>query len=233
MQQQSDSVDQLATALAKAQGALKPAAFNRTNPHFRNRYADLASVLEAIRGPLASNGLSVTQATTLADGALVLVTTLRHASGQWCASTYPLPLGAKPQELGSALTYARRYALSALVCLAADEDDDGEATRTSSGAQPASAPVPAMREPVGFGDWWARAEYLADNTGIEALVAHWRAASRDIRAFVDATCRAKWDGLKADAEKVTAPKPVDVEDMKDRLRKFVTPEPVADETEPF
>src|SRR5690349_8719611 len=97
------------------------ATFNRINPHFKNRYADLAAVLDAIRKPLVDNGLSVTQTTEIRENGFVLVTTLRHASGQWIASEYPLPLGAKPQELGSALTYARRYSLSAIACIAADD----------------------------------------------------------------------------------------------------------------
>jgi hypothetical protein len=122
----SESTAELSAALAKAQATMKSATFNRINPHFKNRYADLASVLDAVRKPLADNGLAITQTTEMQDGAFVLVTTLWHG-GQWISAVYPLPLGAKPQELGSALTYARRYSLSSLVCIAADEDDDAEA----------------------------------------------------------------------------------------------------------
>ncbi len=134
MPMESDQIADLAAALAKAQGLMGPAIINKQNPHFKNRYADLAAVMEAVRKPLSDNGLSVTQTTELRDGMLILRTTLRHASGQWLASDYPLPLGAKPQELGSAMTYGRRYELSALVGVAADEDDDGEATRRGNGA---------------------------------------------------------------------------------------------------
>lgn len=133
MPMESDQIADLSAALAKAQGQMGPAIINKQNPHFKNRYADLAAVMEAVRKPLSDNGLSVTQTTELRDGTLILRTTLRHASGQWVASDYPLPLGAKPQELGSALTYGRRYELSALVGVAADEDDDGEATRKGNG----------------------------------------------------------------------------------------------------
>lgn len=126
---QSDSVAKLADALAKAQAVMKAATINKTNPHFKNRYADLAAVLEAIRKPLSDNGLSITQTTEVRDGGFVLVTTLRHSSGEWISSEYPLPVAAKPQELGSALTYARRYSLSAMACIAADEDDDAEGAR--------------------------------------------------------------------------------------------------------
>lgn len=141
---QSDNTAELSAALAKAQAEMKAATFNKTNPHFKNKYADLAAVLEAIRKPLADNNLSTTQTMEIREGGLVLVTTLRHATGQWIASEYPLPVNAKPQELGSALTYARRYSLSAIACIAADEDDDAEGAR--QGDQVSSAPKP--RSPV-------------------------------------------------------------------------------------
>lgn len=126
---QSDNTADLSGALATAQANMKAATFNKVNPHFKNKYADLAAVLDAVRKPLADNGLSVTQTTEIREGGLVLLTTLRHKTGQWIASEYPLPSAAKPQELGSALTYARRYSLSAIACIAADEDDDAEGAR--------------------------------------------------------------------------------------------------------
>lgn len=141
----SEITADLAAALAKAQSGMKAATFNKINPHFKNKYADLSAVLEAIRKPLADNGLSVTQTTEVRDGGFVLVTTLHHSSGQWIASEYPLPQAAKPQELGSALTYARRYSLSAIACIAADEDDDAEGARTSG--QVATAPKPKIINP--------------------------------------------------------------------------------------
>jgi hypothetical protein len=137
---QSEQTADLAAALAKAQGQMRAAAFNKTNPHFKNKYADLAAVIDAIRAPLADNGLSYTQTTEIRDSGFALVTTLRHSTGQWVASEYPLPMAAKPQELGSALTYARRYSLSAIACIAADEDDDAEGARTTE--QTASTPSP-------------------------------------------------------------------------------------------
>jgi hypothetical protein len=143
---QSEQTADLSAALAKAQGAMKAATFNKTNPHFKNKYADLAAVIDAIRKPLADNGLSYTQTTEIREGGLALVTTLRHATGQWVASEYPLPMAAKPQELGSALTYARRYSLSAIACIAADDDDDAEGARTSG--QTSSTPSPIKPEKI-------------------------------------------------------------------------------------
>ena len=134
----SETIDQLADALAKAQGEIKNAAFNRINPHFKNRYADLASVFDALRGPFSKNGIAVTQTTEVREGMMLLVTTVAHASGQWFASEYPLPSpgAVRPQELGSALTYARRYSLQSIAGIAADDDDDAEAAEKTTKTLP-------------------------------------------------------------------------------------------------
>jgi len=133
---QSEQINELAAALAKAQGAMQNATMNRTNPHFKSKYADLSSVLDAIRAPLASSGLAVAQTMLATERGMTLRTTLMHSSGQFIATEYPLPATQRPHEMGSALTYARRYSLSALVCNASDEDDDGNvamATKPSNG----------------------------------------------------------------------------------------------------
>lgn len=128
---QSDQINDLSAALASAQGAMRSATFNRINPHFKNRYADLAAVWDAIRDPLSKNGLSITQTMGPYGEGFYLFTTLRHASGQWVQSLQPLPLAAKPQEFGSALTYARRYSLCAIIGIAAEDDDDANAAQNS------------------------------------------------------------------------------------------------------
>ena len=139
---QTENTNELAAALAKAQGAMEAAKFNKV-VNFSGRsykYADLAAVIEAIRKPLADNGLALTQTTEIREGGFVLVTTLRHSSGQWLASEYPLPLAAKPQDLGSAMTYAKRYSITSLICIAADEDDDAGAAQENG--QTNSKPAP-------------------------------------------------------------------------------------------
>lgn len=133
--QQSEQINELAEALAKAQGQMENAKKDSTNPHFKSSYADLAAVVTAIRKPLSDNGLSFIQATELdASGNVNLVTTLAHKGGQWVRSFYPVrPVQANPQGFGSAMTYARRYSLAAIVGLAAeDEDDDGNAASAGS-----------------------------------------------------------------------------------------------------
>jgi hypothetical protein len=125
----SDSIGELAKALAAAQGEMTSASKDATNPHFKSRYATLASVWDAIRGPLSRNGLSVSQVleTPDAGSGVIVRTMLLHSSGQWIASRYVMPIPDKltPQAVGSAITYARRYALSAIVGIAPDDDDDG------------------------------------------------------------------------------------------------------------
>ena len=122
----SPAINEIAGALALAQGEMQNAKINRINPHFKNRYADLASVRDAIHVALAKHGLATTQTMSCGDETFTLRTTLMHKSGQWIASDYPLPMNAKPQELGSALTYARRYSLTSIVGISADDDDDAE-----------------------------------------------------------------------------------------------------------
>lgn len=122
---QSEQINELAGALAKAQGQMANAVMNRTNPHFKSKYADLSSVLDSTRGPLSANGLAVIQTMQATERGMVLRSTLAHSSGQWIATEYPLPATQRPHEMGSALTYARRYSLAALICNSADEDDDG------------------------------------------------------------------------------------------------------------
>lgn len=135
---ESEQTAELAAALAKAQSVMGPAIINRVNPHFKNRYADLAAVYDAIRKPLSDHGLSLTHQNQIRDGVLIVLTKLRLGD-QWIASEFPAGAASEsPQKLGSGITYARRYNAASLVAIAADEDDDGEATRKANGQhQPA------------------------------------------------------------------------------------------------
>lgn len=126
---QSESIKELATALAKVQASIQPASKNATNPHFRSKYADLGAIWDACRKPLADNGLSVVQMPTdSTDGRVALTTMLLHTSGEYISATCSTRLQQdSAQGVGSALTYLRRYALAAMVGIVADEDDDGNA----------------------------------------------------------------------------------------------------------
>jgi hypothetical protein len=126
---QSENIHELAAALSKAQAEMGAATKNKTNPHFKYRYADLGTVWDVVRPVLSKNGLCVMQTTELSeDGSKVmLVTILAHTSGQWMKSSVPLnPAKNDSQGMGAAMTYMRRYSLSAMLGVVCDEDDDGE-----------------------------------------------------------------------------------------------------------
>ena len=131
--QKSESIAALAAALAIAQGEMKGAVKDSANPFFKSKYADLASVVEAIRLAFSDNGLSYIQTVEPSDKDEVRVeTTILHSSGEWIScGVLALPVSkADAQGYGSCLTYARRYSLSAAAGVA-PEDDDGNAATTA------------------------------------------------------------------------------------------------------
>ena len=133
----SDMLNELAAALAKAQGDITGAARDKVNPAFQgSKYATLDSCWEACREPLSKNGLAVIQLVAEANKTAVAVETLLvHSSGQWISQTVRLPVDRPTaQGVGSAITYARRYGLSAAVGVApTDDDDDGNAASGKQG----------------------------------------------------------------------------------------------------
>ena len=129
----SEEVNEIASALAKAQGSITNPQKTSENPHFRSRYADLASGINAVRQALAANGIAFIQAPRLWGEWLMLDTRLMHSSGQWIQSEYLIcKAAAPPQQVGSALSYGRRYSLFALVGISGDDDDDGNAANAAS-----------------------------------------------------------------------------------------------------
>jgi hypothetical protein len=154
----STTVAQLADALAKAQATITGAVKDSDNPFFHSKYADLATVIDACRPALTANKLAVVQTprTTFSSTPEIetvtarsgearnrvkvattveMTTTLIHASGEWVSGTVAAMLAnADPQSIGSAITYLRRYGLSALVGVA-QVDDDGEAAVASTSTQ--------------------------------------------------------------------------------------------------
>lgn len=160
---QSDAIDKLAGALAKAQAEILVATKDGENPHFKSKFTTLAEVFDAVREPLSKNNLSILQAPQQGDAnAHYLETTLMHASGQWMKSYHPLhPVKNDPQSVGSAITYARRYALCAMVGVVGREEDDGETAHGRGGSsQQHSAPA---SKTASTGDRSTRAETAAAN----------------------------------------------------------------------
>lgn len=143
----SDSIKELATALAKAQAELKAIGKDRTNPHFRNRYATLDAIVDGVRPVLAKHGLSVVQGASDTTQGFTVETYLLHSSGEWIRNVVAMPVSKQDaQGVGSALTYGRRYGISALLSLSTDEDDDGEAAVKTPAKKPEPKPEPAKAE---------------------------------------------------------------------------------------
>lgn len=145
----SESINELATALAKAQGAFPAVVKGGTNPHLKNKYATLDDVIEAVRKPLAEQSLAFVQLIGRGDSSSTLTTMLMHASGQFISTTADVDKLAgnravnDMQSLGAALTYMKRYQLSALLGLNTETDSDGNgsgAIRTKQQAGPQKPP---------------------------------------------------------------------------------------------
>lgn len=164
----SEQTDQLATALAVAQGEMKNATLNKINPHFKSKYADLAGIRDATIPHLAKNGLSVAQGTELDGERLLVVTRLMHKSGQWVESRFPIAIAA-PQAMGSAYTYAKRYSLSAMCGIAADEDDDANAAQDTKPAMSPSNGTPGASKAANRGDFEKMTQAIRSAPTIKAL----------------------------------------------------------------
>ena len=120
----SESINELANALCNAQGQMGGAVKDSANPFFKSSYADLTSVIKAIKQPFADNGLSYTQFPVSNENGVGVSTRLMHISGQWLEMEYTLPTVKKdPQASGSAITYARRYALQSIAGIPTADDD--------------------------------------------------------------------------------------------------------------
>jgi hypothetical protein len=132
----------IAHALSKAQGEFERITKNKVNPYFNSNYADLDCIIEAVKGALCK--YEIAHFFTMGVGTLSL--NLVHSSGQSIVSTMELDQSKKPQDLGSTLTYYRRYMLAAIVNVAAEDDDDGNvAQSTHTGSNPQASAPPAQK----------------------------------------------------------------------------------------
>lgn len=142
----SEQINELAAALAKAQGQIEGAKKSSSNPFFKSKYADLAECWNTCREALTANEISVIQMPEEINenGRLNITTMLAHSSGQYISSTLTMTVTKlDPQAIGSAITYGRRYALAAMVGLA-QEDDDGEkamARQEKKDKKPVESPI--------------------------------------------------------------------------------------------
>lgn len=191
----SDQIDQIAAALAKAQGEIQNVVKDAKNPHYKSDYATLDAVTDTVRPIFAKNGLAIVQIPTSENGIATVHTLITHSSGQWIKGDTACPLSkADAQGLGSATTYLRRYATSAAANIA-QTDDDGNA---ASGPQSQQKPVAV---PSGFGEWWADMAAAADE-GEDTLKKAWQASKPEYRNYVASSQKKQWEDLKAKAAKV-------------------------------
>ena len=129
----SEQINELALAMATAQGELENASKNSENPAFKrgnqtSKYADLAEVLNTVRPVFASHGLSIVQMPSFEAGVASVETILMHKSGQWISNVASAPVGKQDaQGVGSVITYLRRYSVAAFAGIA-QEDDDANAS---------------------------------------------------------------------------------------------------------
>lgn len=228
----SPELHELAAALSKAQGAMDGAKKSSSNPFFKSKYADLASVKDAIREPFATHGLSVVQVPqTTFQGApeayewtakhsgevrhgvrvftvVTVLTRLLHTSGQFIEESVSamLPNG-DPQSVGSAISYLRRYALQSVAGIAA-EDDDAESVHSPSRRPtlPAASPAKmatAVQHPSGYLAWLDGLRQTA-MLGSAALERAWYDSPNAFRAHLTTTNLPLRNELKAIAARQVA-----------------------------
>lgn len=162
----SESLASISPALVKAINAIEGVKKGAANPFFKSKYANLESVIEAAHDALAANGLAVMQGPGPMDGNCITLTTrLIHTSGEWIETDFSLPAGKMdPQAAGSAITYARRYSLMAMLNMPA-VDDDGEASMPRS-TKPGEPKNPNISVHSDAPDWWG-----AEGPGMSAAKA--------------------------------------------------------------
>jgi hypothetical protein len=149
----SESIAAIAAALSKAQMEISNPPLDAVNPHFKNRYASLGAHLSSVREPLSKQGIALLQGvSTTANGGVAVTTMLVHSSGEWMSSevSMSLPDRATAQQLGSVVTYLRRYSIAGMTMIVGEEEDDGEADRverTTRPSEPTKYSYPAQSKP--------------------------------------------------------------------------------------
>ena len=182
----SESIAQIATALAAAQAEITNPPRNREvtvrsdKGNYKFKYATLDAIIDAVRPALTKNGLWFIQTLANGDGKYQLVTTLTHKSGEWMESEQPI-LVERPgsQAFGSALTYSRRYSLTAMLGVAADEDDDGngaDGNHIEKSEDRRAAPKPTGNAANNAKD------KAANSAGVDPTVAWATAVNKKIKA---------------------------------------------------
>jgi hypothetical protein len=148
----SPEVAKVSAALVKAQADIRAVEKSATNPHFRSKYVPLDAIIAMARPALAKHGIAIVQAgTPFDDGKGLLVETrLVHESGEWISGVVFIPFGkADPQGAGAAMTYGRRFGLSALLSISSEEDDDGNSAVSGAKGRGTSGASNGARQTAG------------------------------------------------------------------------------------
>lgn len=199
----SETTNEIAAALAKAQGKMAGASKDSANPFFKSKYADLASVREAVKGPFSENGIAYVQSPSTLGAVVSVETMLLHTSGQWIRGEVSCTAkDDSPQAVGSAITYLRRYALQSFAGIAPEDDDAEAAQGRSNGRSTTAAPIATA--PKGYDDWLIDLGSAADE-GTDRLKAAWKAARQEYRDHLTRTDPKRLDAMKAAAARVLVP----------------------------
>jgi hypothetical protein len=201
------AVETFATAFVKLQSDIRPAIKDANNPAFRSKYADLGAVWEAIKEPLSRHGFSVIQSPDFDGDSMWLRTTVLHVSGERMEGRYPLrPVKQDPQGFGSALTYARRYSLSAMLGVISEDDDDGN---SASGRHNAPSAPPSQRDVIhnsptmaqdddvtaGVKNWVEKEKHFLNNCVTVGDVTAWKELRADELARLKRKAMPAWSEL--------------------------------------
>ena len=170
----SETITKIAPALLSAQKAITFAAKDAINPHLKSKYADLPSVIDAVKGALNDNGIMFIQTATESEPTILRLTTrLMHDSGEWIEDTATIPIAkTDPQGYGSSLTYARRYCLAAITGLYQDDDDGQKSAKQ------------AQQKPEAPAELVATAKAMAKQ-GIKAYETFWKGLKPTDRALLN------------------------------------------------
>ena len=191
----SEEIDQIAAALVKAQKTMKHPTFNAEGQAGTRKYpyANLTAIIDAVRPALNDNGIAVVQG----PRGNILSTILVHESGQWIGCEYDLPADCTPQQMGSAITYGKRYSLAAMAGVSAEEDDDA-ASVEAAGRRTDDAPA-SRSDTAGFDEACRRAAD-AVISGHRDLCREWKPGGKrgDMVDFVDRVARSEDGGSGLD-----------------------------------
>ena len=165
---QSESIVELAKALAKAQGEMGGAVKGSDNPFFKTKYADLASVIEAIKPAFTANSLSYVQFPISNERGAGVSTRIMHSSGEWLEAEFIIPCKQDAHGIGSAITYARRYGLQSATGVPAEDDDGNHAT--SENTSQSYSPQQAVTQNNDDLEWFNEEDFESMRDAMQAKI---------------------------------------------------------------